>query len=418
MTTTTDLNGLFKEVYNDTLGSLIPEAAILTKMIKFETREKQLGGKYHQPVVVAQEHGVTYAAADAGAFALNAPISMQTRDATVDGAQMLLRSALSYEAAARATGSKNAFADATSLQVENMMSSLTKRLELSMWYGQSATGLGVVDTHTARTATTCTLTFTAASWAGGIWAGAENAQLDLFKVSDHTKINTNGAVSVVSYNTSDRTMVISGVAADITAIVAMAGNDSYVRFYGANGTEMVGIDKIITGTGTIFGIDNSVYNLWKGSTYAVGGAISFAALQNATAVAVERGGLDEETTVFVNPKKWTVLLNEQAALRSYDSSYKSAQFDAGSNSLTFFGQAGKMNIVAHPYIKEGEAFILPTKRIKRIGAQNISFDIPGRTPGEIFLQLADSAGFEYRLYSNQAIIAETPAKLVKLTGIS
>jgi len=418
MTTTTDLNGLFKDVYADKLVTLIPENALLVKEIPFESRAKQLGNKYHQPVVVNMEHGVTYAAADAGAFALNAAISMKTQDATVQGAQMVLRSTMDYEAAARAASGKNAFYDSTGLQVENMMGSLTKRLELSMWYGASPTGLGLVDSHAAGTATTCTLTFAAAGWAGGIWAGCENATLDIFKVSDNTKVNTTASVIVTSYDSSARTMLITGVAADITAIVAMAGADTYVRFAGAVGNEMSGIDRILTASGSIFGIDNSVYNLWKGSTYAVGGALTFLALQNAMAIAVERGGLDEKVKVYINPKKWTTLLNDQAALRKYDSSYKTTSFEQGANSLKFYGQSGEMEIVAHPFIKEGEGFILPVKRIRRIGAQDIGFEIPGSKTGEIFTQLQSNAGFEYRLYSNQAIIAETPAKLVKLTGIS
>ena len=142
MTTTTDLSGLFKEVYGESVVSLVPESALIVKEIPFVAREKQLGNKYHQPVIVQMEHGVTYAGADAGAFTLNNAISMKTQDAQVQGAQMVLRSTLDYESAARASGSKSAFMDATQLQVENMLQSLTKRLELSLIYGAAATGLG------------------------------------------------------------------------------------------------------------------------------------------------------------------------------------------------------------------------------------------------------------------------------------
>lgn len=418
MATTTDLSGLFKEVYGNEVVTLVPESALFVKEIPFITREKQLGNKYHQPVIVQMEHGVTYAGADAGAFTLNSAISMKTQDAQVQGAQMVLRSTLDYEAAARAAGSKSAFMDATQLQVENMLQSLTKRLELSILYGNNATGLGLVDSHTAGTATTCTLTFAAAGYAAGIWAGTENAQLDIFKVSDNTKVNTNGPITIISFDTSARTMLVTGIAADITAIVAMAGNDTYVRWYGAAGAEMSGLDKICTNTGTLFNIDASVYNLWKGSTSAVGGAISFSALQTAVAVAVERGGLDEDVDVYLSPKKWGVLLNDQAALRKYDSSYNATTVENGSKTIVFHSQNGTLRIHAHPYVKEGEGFIVPTKRVKRIGAQDISFEIPGSKTGDIFLQLQNSAGFEYRLYSNQAVVCETPAKMVKLTGIS
>jgi len=418
MATTTDLTGLFKEVYGQEVVNLVPESALLVKEVPFTTRDKQLGNKYHQPVIVQMEHGITYAGADAGAFALNNAISMKTQDAQVQGAQMVLRSTLDYESAARASGSKSAFMDATQLQVENMIQSLTKRLELSLLYGAGPTGLGTVDDTTNANATTTVLTFSAAGWAAGIWAGTENAQIDIFKVADGAKVNTNGALTIGSIDTSARTITVTGIAADITAIDTYSPTDMFVRFFGANGNEMAGLDKILTNTGVLFGIDGGVYNLWKGSTYAVGGAISFSALQTAVAVAVERGGLDEDVNVYLNPKKWGVLLNDQAALRKYDQSYTASSVENGSKTIVFHSQNGTLRIHAHPYVKEGEAFVLPTKRIKRIGAQDISFEIPGSKTGEIFRQLENSAGFEYRLYSNQAIVSETPAKMVKLTGIS
>lgn len=418
MATTTDLSGLFKEVYGQEVINLVPEAALLVKEIPFQSKEKQLGNKYHQPVIVQNEAGVTYAGADAGAFALNNAVSMKTQDAVVQGAQMVLRSTLDYESAARAAGSKSSFMDATQLQVENMLQSLTKRLELSILYGASPTGLGTIDSVAAGTATTCTLTFSAAGWAGGIWAGSENSQIDLFKVSDNSKVNTTGALTITTVDITARTILITGVAGDITAVVAMAANDQYARFYGANGAEMAGLDAIASNTGLLFGINASTYALWKSSTYAVGGAISFAALNAAVALAVERGGLNEDVTVYLNPKKWGVLLNDQAALRKYDQSYGSATVENGAKAIVFHSQNGTLRIVSHPYVKEGEGFVVPTKRLKRIGAQDISFEIPGSKAGEIFLQLPSSAGFEYRLYTNQAVVCETPAKMVKLTGIS
>lgn len=418
MTTTTDLSGLFKEVYGESVVSLVPESALFVKEIPFVSREKQLGNKYHQPVIVQMEHGVTYAGADAGAFTLNNAISMKTQDAQVQGAQMVLRSTLDYESAARAAGSKSAFADATQLQVENMLQSLTKRLELSLMYGANSTGLGLVDDTANVSGTSTDLIFAAAGWAAGIWAGTENAQLDIFNASTHAKVNTNGALTITSINTTTRTIRVTGVAGDITAIDTLSPTDMYVRFFGAVGAEMAGLDKIVENTGSLFNIDASVYNLWKGSSYAVGGAISFSALQAAVAVAVERGGLDEDVDVYLSPKKWGVLLNDQAALRKYDQSYSAASVENGAKTIVFHSQSGTLRIHAHPYVKEGEGFIVPTKRVKRIGAQDISFDIPGSKSGEIFLQLQNSAGFEYRLYSNQAIVCETPAKLVKLTGIA
>ena len=99
--TPSQLSGLFKESYGDDVMNLVPEVAKNVKMIPFVSRDKELGNKYHQPVIVASEQGVTYAAADAGAFALEDSVSMTMQDAQIQGAQMLLRSAISYDSAAR-----------------------------------------------------------------------------------------------------------------------------------------------------------------------------------------------------------------------------------------------------------------------------------------------------------------------------
>ena len=114
-TTPSTLTGLFKEVYGDSQVNLIPENSKLQKLIKFVSRDKELGNYYHQNVIVSYEHGISYAAAGAGAFALNDHLSMVTQDAKIQGSQLLLRSALSYDAAARASNGKKAFAKATSI---------------------------------------------------------------------------------------------------------------------------------------------------------------------------------------------------------------------------------------------------------------------------------------------------------------
>ena len=165
-TTPAKLSGLFKEAYGDDVYNLIPDIAKIIKMVPFTSREKEEGNKYHQPVILTHEHGVTYAASSAGAFALNDAISMNMQDAQVEGSQMLLRSALSYDAAAKASNSKKAFVKATELLVENMLESITKRCEISLLYGTS--GVGTADSSSNVDTTHTVITFLTAGWASGI----------------------------------------------------------------------------------------------------------------------------------------------------------------------------------------------------------------------------------------------------------
>ena len=101
-TNVSQLNGMFKEVYASKIENVIPDVAILTKKIPFNESTK-VGNKYNQPVKLTRSQGVTYAGADAGAFALNAPIASTTKNAEVQGAQMLIRDRIPYDVAAKAS---------------------------------------------------------------------------------------------------------------------------------------------------------------------------------------------------------------------------------------------------------------------------------------------------------------------------
>ena len=69
------LNGLFKEVYAKDIHDLIPDGIKLLQAIPFAKKDSSLGNFYHQPVILGQEHGVTFAASGDDAFNLEAPIA-------------------------------------------------------------------------------------------------------------------------------------------------------------------------------------------------------------------------------------------------------------------------------------------------------------------------------------------------------
>jgi hypothetical protein len=126
--------------------------------------------------------------------------------------------------------------------------------------------------------------------------------------------------------------------------------------------------------------------MWKGNSYSAGSAaFTFAKFQSALSDACNKG-LTEDGTVLVSPKTWTNLHAEQSALRDYDSSYSSGKATNGSKALQFFSQNGSNEIIAHPFVKEGEAFVYPAKRIMRLGATDITFNNPANKE-KIFIDL-------------------------------
>lgn len=430
-TTVAQLDGLYKQVYADGIENLIPETSLLTKNIKFAPRKQQLGNRYNQPVVVQHEHGITYASGsdggtDAGAFDIVSARSMKTQNATVVGSQMVASFVLSYEAAARAASGVNAFRDATQLQLETGMESMSKRLEMQLLYGQSGWGNA---TAISGSAGTRTFTLSAASWATAIWSGMENALVTFFNGSTGALYGTLGtatspgtaAMTISAIDVGARQITVTGdatvlgnIATDIAATM-----DIYpftARVDGTTFNEMVGLNRVMTATGTLFGINTANFNLYRSNTYNVGGNLTFDHLQKAVAVAVGRG-LAEDVDVVINPAAWVTLLNTQAGNRRFDSSYGPGKVTNGGKTLEFYSQNGVMRIHSHIYCKVGDGFIVPFGELVRVGATDITNSVAGGQ-GTIFRHLETKAGFEHRLYSNQALFCKAPAKLVKLAGIT
>lgn len=438
-TTPSDLTGLFKEVYSASgIENLIPESAKNTKLIPFVSSEQQEGNKFHQPVIVQNEHGVTYAGPNAGAFTLEDAISMVMQDAQIEGSQMVLRASLSYDAAAKASSNGvRSFKKATMLQMENMMESITKRLEISILHGRSGLGdiaIGDFD-ETAPAATTATFVITDATFADGIWAGATGAKLVFYSdssdtISAGTNLNANADtdqnVIITAVNIDTRTISVSGSAAAIEDINDVSATKALRVYFktavAGSGTtfvhnEMAGLQKIFTNTGTLFNINAGIYDLWKGNVSTISGQLTIGKVLAENSKPVARGGLNEEVVLEVHPRTWENLNTDLAALRVFDNSYSKDELDAGTQSICYYAQSGKIKIIGFNIVKRGQAFLFPPKRLIRVGAQEISFETPGRS-GEIFLQLPNSAGFEYRIYSNQAVLAKTPAKCLYMSGFT
>lgn len=413
-----ELTGNFKEVYGDDIGKLVPQSVKFQKAVDFVDGEKELGNKYHQPLLLTRSHGFTYAAADSGAFALNDHVAPQMKDAQLQGSQILLREAIGYDTAARASkGGKKAFKKATELIVEEMRDSMAYRLELSLLYG--SVPISKIASSVNSSATVTALTLKTSEWALGMWAGGENCPLDAYQSDGSTKINSNAKLVITVVDFDNRKITVSGNSTDIAALdtyVAANANVTQLYFYGAKGNEMAGLDKIVTNTGTLFNVDAATYNLWKGVTVSAGSAaLTMAKILGALSKGVQRG-LMEDVICLMNPDTWANVQSDLAALRRYDGSYSSDKATNGSKEIEFFYQSGSVKLVSHAMIKEGECFIIPPKRLKRIGAADVSFNTPGRGD-EIFLQMPNNAGFELRVYTDQALFSERPAWLLKINNI-
>ncbi len=410
------LAGNFKEVYGD-LHNLIPDTAKMMKMIPYKPKAK-IGNEFVEAVKLTHEHGVTYSSTDNNAGALvtlSTPIPLTLLDAKVTSSVLLLRAQIGYDAFARAEGGdKVAFKDASELVVEDLLESITKRLEISLLYGSSPTGIGGIPTDGAEDSSgTLTIVLLPAQWATGIWVGSENAQVDIYHGS--TKLNSLAPLVVKSVNPDTYTIVVTGNGTDTAAIdTYVATNaDAFIVFTGSFGNEMAGLDDVCLNTGTLWNIDASQYALWTANTFSAGNAnLTMGKLQSAIQKAVQKG-LDGDVNVLVNPATWATLNTDLAALRRFVED--SSEGELGVESIKYMYAGGKMDVVAYNLVKEGECFIMPKKGVNRIGAADIGFKLPGGDNG--FLHVPDRMGYEFRLFSSQAFFTPFIAKLVKVYNI-
>lgn len=352
------------------------------------------------------EHGVTFASSDEDAFNLLPAIAGQIKDAQVRGNPMVMRSILGYAAASRAMkGGSQAFMEATKYLVSNMLRSMSKKLEIQMLYGQkgyAAVGADVL------VGTPTVIHIASAEWAPGIWAGAEGMPIDIYDSTGAT-LRASLVVASVDLDAKTITTTASAFAAGVVAT-------DVIYHKGAKDHEFAGIHKILeTTSGTMFNINVGSYNLFKGNSYPVSGPLSFTKLIKSAARPVEKG-LDSKLTVFVNPRGWADLLNDQAALRMFDQSYSPVKVENGAKSIKFHSQNGELEIVPSIYVKEGYAYGLALEEWSRVGSSDITFKRPGQGE-DFFRDLENSAGYEMRLYTDQAVFCCAPGKNVLLTGI-
>jgi hypothetical protein len=399
-----------KDVYGDKLEDLRPDFGVLVKEIPFRNAKKT-GRDYVEAVQLTHEHGFTYGA---GLVTLSNVVPSDVDDAKVRGTALTLRTAFAYDAAANmVAGGKEAFISGTQYKFRTMIESMVYRLEIQMLYGSQNLGTVASADDGADT-----VTISDPTWAPGIWAGAENASIEI-RSADLLTIRTGAAVTISSIDATNKTLGLSG-SPDLTTVVAgdvivFAGAFNSSPSPSADSNEMIGLRTIASNSGLLYGVEGAKYSLWQGNVSPVGNAaLTLKKIYDGIVPAVGKG-LMEDVCVLVSPATFSGLANDEAGLRRYNTSPKKAE--NGAEAIQYYGANGKIDIKVHPMVKEGEAIAFPMKRAERIGASDVTFKTPGRSD-EMFLQLPDQTGYECRAYSEQTLFLPCPSKCVLYTGIS
>lgn len=479
------LGGIFKDVWGD---SILDPFKFLTPLINdlpLEAPASHAGGKYHQPIMLQYENGITHAAPQTvpgyGSVTYIAPNAGAVPDAEIEGAQLYGRSIVAYEAMMRSLQNfnsseedkKKAVKGATKTVMNSLGRSLAKRCEIFAIHGAQPNGLGVIESISSSAAATyggtagfhIDVSISPLEWSRGIWAMGVGATFDIY-----TLPAAGATTSGTRQNSATNTHVgNSQVGLILTAINPTAsltggtldGNETgrVLRFFhttqGATGAEacavgraiffesggpatttsggvisvgkeMMGLDMLanvaatvcFTGFGNygseLYGLSAATYDMWQGNRVDSVGNMKLAQmLEYATAI-VDFGVMGQRVRCVAPTKLFQQFASDEAALRRYNGSSKEAK--NGFSMLEFHMTGGNtLEVLGHPFQKDGKAHLYPVDELHRVGPQDISFLT---RKGELALEVSSAAAAELRAAGEFNLYADTNKHLISINGIT
>jgi hypothetical protein len=421
-TTRTVMEGYVKDIY-DKLVDPIPREAGIIQDVRFKGGAQQLGNRLLLAVQISDEGGFTHSASE-DAVTLEDAISMESKQAIVDGYTTALSGKVSYLMAERASSSRKSFMEVTGHKMQNMVSSAKKRLACEMLHGQRGIGVG----STSTTATVyCTVVMTEASWAPFIWQGKKGQLVEAYLGDNTARVTSvTGPFKIVSVNTATRTVkleeTVAGDAADLNTYIGANPDTANFHWYttiapGPVWATMAGMIKIsLNTTATLFNIDAAANDVWQGNEYACGGApLTLAKILDGAGRLADRGAT-AKLTLRVSNKTWQNIFTDQAALRRYGAELRDLKL--GGRSIEIAYQGTSISVVGDGFIKRGEALLYEPPKWSRVGAKDLSFKVAGAPKNEeIFIHDPSKLGFAYRYWGHQAVFCEMPSHQMVFTGI-
>jgi hypothetical protein len=427
---------IFKKVYGKA-NDLRPKGDIIDELFPFE-EGKLVGDKYVEDFVLGDSVGITWAGSSQDAFAIEPAVAGSVKQCEIQPSQTVLSDVLSWSFMSRSAGGDEAsFFDGTKFVMKNHISSHNSLVTISKLYGQSSEGLGTVSYAPAGTvyrgatysgSGTVTLTkkdgstiaftngvnaaskailFAPGQFAAGFWVGKKGIRVEQC---------TSAGVIVGSGSVLGWDARLGILYVDFTPTVASAVGSHYIAYKGwGAGKCMVGMHKIITNTGSLFGISAADEPLWSGNVIALGGKkFNLKAVHEGVADAVNAGGLDEPLDIIVSPRAFGQMASDEAAFRKYDASYKS-KAENGFEAIEYYAANGLNRIHSSSKVKEGDVFGLIRGQTRCSGSQLPSFRVRGMNM-DIISPLEDQAGFKIRSFSDQYVLCRQPAKQILWSG--
>ena len=462
--------GIFKDVWKESVYDPFPFLTPIMSDLKLESGQ-EAGNLFHVPVMMQLEHGITYAPASStpGASASNAYIKPRAGlipDAKVQGVQTYGRSYIAYEAmmdtlnklgeSGDAVAKKRAVVGATKAVVGSLGKSLALRSEMLALHGGGAKGLGTISAVSTVQATSyegvsgfaIDVRIDDDEWAPGLWPVLMGATLDIYSVAaTGVKQNTAAHTAPSPIATTQTglvlidmqpTALLSGLTGSSEKVLrlwhsvnasgaaaAAVGTAIFLESGGplsAGAREMLGIDTMARcGSGetgqpsVIHQLDSSTYTMWKGNNITGSGPTYLDKLLLHMATPFNFGVIGTKYRAVVAGKQFAQFAADEASLRRYDGAVKEAK--NGFSRLTFTAQGGnEIEVLGHPFQKEGKITCYPVDEIHRVGSAELSF--LKSTSSGMTLDIPDVAAQEIRAQGKFNLYAECHRHLLSINGVT
>ena len=412
-----NLQSLLKRRYAPLVNPVAP-ADTLARDIKFDTNHKT-GEEYHVPVRLGLEQGFARSNTHTS-VTLAAAVEAVREVAKLKGSEIIGSAEFSYGDMSQLSETKGdsdkAYDQTVGVKIMDLSDGASQHLEMDLLYGCGSAGLSSIGTISAiavaASAGVVTVNISRASFIPAFWNDAANAQIDVYSTGG-VKRNAIGNLTVTGVDPSRCRVQLTGAVADAAAVVAT----DVLHFAGARNNSMVGFQAISENTSTLLNINAAQYPQWRVTNYPVAGALNFDKVMEGAAISGDNGNCDG-LTLYLNPRTWTDLMTDEAALRRHlDSSGDKVK--TGYKSLEFHGPCGVIAIKQHRYMKQGFALACPTSVCSRVGSTDITFSLPGSKGNEFFYQEMDNkTGARIRVYSDQGLICHKPFQMVWYTGLA
>jgi hypothetical protein len=414
-TTVTDISGLLKRVYDSSVKDVRPTCAILQRRHDFDTA-KRVGESYQITVALSPPNGFTYVGSAGNIATLKAARTMVLKQASLTPVEIDLREQVAYAVMSRAAEQgEGAVKQFLSELMPSMQSSSANRIEGSMLHG--GRNYGIVESVTDEGSNVAKVVFTAATWAPGLfWAYGPNSTWDSSTAG--TVANT-AALVLTQVNSKERYIRVTytgaiGTQINVGDLWQPEGAQTAVSTF----NDMSGYcAQASNTTGTSLGLSGTTYTNWQGNTEDIGGPISHQILEDKLAYLRDRGA-DAKLTAYISNRGFSALVSELAQLRNFDASYEQAKGKTGVRAISYFSaDVGEVEIIPHPFMKWGEALILPDAECKRVGSSDITMEVPGMS--EKFFQFVNgSNAVEFGTFTDQACALKKPNHSFLITGIT